>query len=84
MPMAFTGYGATMLSSILRNDRAVSVSIEIIRNFFRPGRMLADTAEIREKLKDMEKRYDENFRIVFEAIGQLFTEEEKPKTKIGF
>ena len=83
-PMAFTEHGVAMLSGVLQSERAVLVNIEIMRAFTKLRRMLADTVEIREKLNDMEKRYDENFRIVFEAIRQLFTEEEKPKTKIGF
>jgi hypothetical protein len=84
MPMAFTEQGVAMLSSVLRSDRAIKVNIQIMRTFTRLRKMLSTHEELKQKIEDLEKRYDENFRIVFEAIKQLFTEEEKPGSKIGY
>ena len=84
MPMAFTEQGVAMLSSVLRSDRAIEVNIQIMRTFTRLRKMLSTHEELKQKIEDLEKRYDENFRIVFEAIKQLFTEEEKPRPKIGY
>ena len=73
-----------MLSSVLRSDRAVLVNIQIIRSFTRLREMLAGHKDLQKKIEDMEARYDEQFRVVFEAIKQLLSEEEKPKKRIGF
>ena len=73
-----------MLSSVLRSDRAVLVNIQIIRTFTRLREMLAGHKDLQKKIEDMEARYDEQFRVVFEAIKQLLSEEEKPKKRIGF
>ena len=83
-PMAFTEQGVAMLSSVLNSHRAIQVNIEIIRAFTRLRRMLATHEELKEKIEAMEEKYDEQFRIVFEAIKQLLTEDDKPKKKIGY
>ena len=84
LPMAFTEQGVAMLSSVLSSERAVQVNIQIVRTFTKLRRMLATHEELKRKIENMEKQYDENFQIVFEAIKQLFNEEDKPKTKIGY
>jgi len=73
-----------MLSSVLKSDRAVLVNIQIMRTFTRLREMLAGHKDLQKKIEDMEARYDEQFRVVFEAIKQLLSEEEKPKKRIGF
>ncbi|MGB5619529.1 MAG: hypothetical protein WBM78_22015 [Desulfobacterales bacterium] len=73
-----------MLSSVLNSDRAIQVNIQIVRTFTRLRAMLATHEDIKRKIEAMEKKYDENFKIVFEAIKLLFDEEEKPKVKIGY
>jgi hypothetical protein len=83
-PYAFTEQGVAMLSSVLRSKRAVQVNIQIMRAFTKLRRMLETHKELKKKLEEMEKKYDEQFRIVFEAIKQLIAEEEKPKKKIGY
>lgn len=85
-PYAFTEQGVAMLSSVLRSDRAVGVNIEIIRAFVRLRQMLAGNAALSRKLNALEKKYDEQFRVVFDAIRQLMI---PPKTqskrgRIGF
>ena len=73
-----------MLSSVLKSDRAVLVNIQIMRTFTRLREMLAGHKDLQKKIEDMEARYDEQFRVVFEAIRQLLSEEKKPKKRIGF
>lgn len=83
-PMVFTEQGVAMLSSVLRSERAIEVNIAIMRAFVQMRQMLASHDDLRKKIEEMEERYDEQFKIVFQAIHQLLTEEEKPKRKIGF
>ncbi len=74
-----------MLSSVLRSDRAIQVNIQIMRAFTRLRQMLLSHDELKKKIEAMEKKYDENFKIVFEAIKQLIEVEDKPKKKrIGY
>jgi hypothetical protein len=84
LPMAFTEQGVAMLSSVLNSKRAIQVNIQIMRTFSQLRRMLETHKDLKRKIEAMEKKYDENFQIVFEAIKQLFDEEEKPKVKIGY
>ena len=81
---AFTEQGVAMLSSVLRSERAVEVNIAIMRAFVQLREMLASNVELSRKLKQMEKKYDEQFKIVFEAIRQLMASPETKKKKIGF
>ena len=82
--MAFTEQGVAMLSSVLRSDRAADVNIAIMRTFVQLRRLMDSNRELARKIAEMEKRYDEQFGTVFQAIQQLITEEEEPKRKIGF
>jgi len=83
-PYAFTEQGVAMLSSILNSPRAIKVNIEIMRAFVRLRRMLASHAELARKLDALEKKYDSQFKVVFEAIRQLMAPQEAPNKKIGF
>jgi ORF6N domain len=83
-PFAFTEQGVAMLSSYLNSDRAIQVNIQIMRIFSQLGRMLEIHKDLKRKIEEMEKKYDENFQVVFEAIKQLFDEEVKPRKKIGY
>ena len=71
-PLAFTEQGVAMLSSVLRSKRAVQVNIQIMRAFTKLRRMLETHKELKKKLEEMEKKYDEQFQIVFEAIRSGF------------
>jgi hypothetical protein len=82
--MAFTEQGVTMLSSVLRSDQAADVNIAIMRTFVQLRRLMDSNRELARKISEMEKRYDEQFRTVFQAIQQLIAEEEEPKRRIGF
>jgi hypothetical protein len=83
-PYAFTEQGVAMLSSVLRSPRAVLVNVEIMRTFVRLRRMLQANADLGRKLAALEKRYDAQFKVVFDAIRQLMAPLAKPKGRIGF
>jgi len=83
-PYAFTEQGVAMLSSVLRSKRAIQVNIEIMRTFVRLRRMLASHAELARKLEALEKRYDGQFKIVFDAIRELMRPPEPKRRPIGF
>jgi len=83
-PYAFTEQGVAMLSSVLRSQRAVQVNIEIMRAFIRLRQILASNAELSRKLEELEKKYDAQFKEVFEAIRELMTPPETKRRRIGF
>jgi hypothetical protein len=84
-PYAFTEQGVSMLSSVLNSERAIHVNIEIMRAFVRLRKMLSSNKELARKLDALEKKYDEHFKIVFDAIRELMTSPAQTKKgKIGF
>jgi hypothetical protein len=84
-PDAFTEQGVAMLSSVLRSKRAVHVNIEIMRAFVRLRRILASNEALARKLSELEAKYDEQFRVVFDAIRELMSlPEAGVKPPIGF
>lgn len=82
--LAFTEQGVAMLSSVLRSPRAVDVNIEIMRAFVRLRRMLLENADLARKLDALERKYDGQFRVVFEAIRELMEPASEPTRRIGF
>lgn len=85
LPYAFTEQGVAMLSSVLKSKRAVQVNIEIMRAFVRLRELLSTHKDLARKLEELEKRYDEQFAVVFRAIRELMTPPEPPpKRRIGF
>jgi hypothetical protein len=78
-PYAFTEQGVAMLSSVLRSKRAVQVNIEIMRAFVQLRKMVAAHKDLARKLATLEKKYDEQFKIVFDAIRELMTPPAKPR-----
>ena len=83
-PYAFTEQGVAMLSSVLRSPRAVQVNIEIMRAFIRLRQLLSSNRELERKLDVLEKKYDAQFKEVFEAIRRLMAPTEVKKRRIGF
>jgi len=84
LPYAFTEQGIAMLSSVLHSERAIRVNIEIMRTFVRIRQALASSDELTQRLNDIEKKYDAQFRVVFDAIRQLMTPAESKRRRIGF
>ena len=83
-PYPFTEQGVAMLSSVLRSKRAAQVNVEIMRTFVRLRRLLAENAGLARRLDDLEKKYDVQFKVVFDAIRQLMQPPEPKKKRIGF
>jgi hypothetical protein len=85
LPLAFTEQGVAMLSSVLNSKRAVRVNIDIMRAFVRLRQLLATHADLARKLGELEKKYDQQFAVVFEAIRELMEPpDEPPKGRLGF
>ena len=83
-PYAFTEQGVAMLSSVLNSERAIGVNIQIMRTFTKLREILATHKDLRQKIEAMEKKYDHQFKVVFDAIKQLMEPPPKPKRPIGF
>ena len=84
-PYAFTEQGVAMLSSVLRSARAVQVNIAIMRTFVRLREMLLSNAQLARKLVELERKYDAQFKVVFDAIRELMVPPDvPPKRRIGF
>lgn len=84
LPFVFTEQGVAMLSSVLKSDRAVQVNIAIMRAFVAVRQTLATNRSLARKLEDLERKYDSQFKIVFDAIRALMTSPDPPSRKIGF
>lgn len=83
-PLVFTEQGVAMLSSVLRSDKAVRVNVEIMRAFVRLRQMLATSAEFAARLTELEKKYDHQFAVVFDAIRQLAAPATTQKSEMGY
>jgi flagellar capping protein FliD len=83
-PFAFTEQGIAMLSSVLNSNIAVQVNIAILRTFVKLRQLLEDHKDLADKIKKLEQKYDEQFKIVFTAIQQMIKEDSKPRPKIGY
>jgi hypothetical protein len=87
-PYAFTEQGVAMLSSVLRSPRAVEVNIAIMRTFVQLRRLMDSNRQLARQIEAMEKKYDEQFAVVFEAIKRLVAEDDArratPRRRIGF
>ena len=84
LPYAFTEQGVSMLSSVLNSKRAIQVNIQIMRTFTQLREIIENNKDIRKKIEEMERKYDAQFKIVFEAIKHLIEPAVKPKRRIGF
>ncbi len=82
--MAFTELCVAMLSSVLKSEQAVKVNIAIMRAFVQLRKMATNYADLLHKIEDIEKKYDKQFVVVFEAIKQLMQPPDRTKRKIGF
>ncbi len=84
MPYVFTEQGVAMLSSVLKSKRAILVNVQIMRAFVQLREILNSNKALAEKLQQLEKKYDRQFKAVFDAIRQLMLPVEKSKKLIGF
>jgi hypothetical protein len=84
LPYAFTEQGVAMLSSVLRSPRAVEVNIAIMRTFVQLRRLMDTNRDLARKIEALEKKYDEQFGVVFAAIKELIAPPSPARKKIGF
>jgi hypothetical protein len=84
LPYAFTEQGVAMLSGVLKSRRAVLVNVEIMRTFVKLRQILSTHAELARKLEELEKKYDSQFRVVFDAIRELMSAEPGENRPVGF
>lgn len=83
-PYVFTEQGVAMLATVLNSDRAIHANIAIMRAFVKLREMIASHKDLAKRLDELEKKYDAQFKVVFDAIRQLMTPPETKKRKIGF
>lgn len=84
LPYVFTEHGAIMAANILNSERAVEASVQVVRAFVKLRQMLASNAELAKKVEALEKKYDAQFKVVFDAIRKLMLPPDAPKRNIGF
>ncbi len=85
LPYAFTQEGVAMLSSVLNSKRAIQANIQIMRAFVKLRELMATHDNLKKKIEEMEKKYDYQFKIVFDAIKQLLKPpKQEPKKQVGF
>jgi len=84
LPYVFTEQGVAMLSGVLNSDRAIRVNIQIMRAFSKIREMLHMHKELWRKIETMEKKYDGQFKAVFNALRELINSPKRPKRRIGF
>jgi phage regulator Rha-like protein len=84
LPFAFTEHGAVMLATVLNSAIAVQTSIQVVKAFIKLRVILATHKDLARKIEDMERKYDVQFRVVFDAIRELMRQPEPGKKKIGF
>lgn len=84
LPYAFTEHGALMAATVLNSPVAVQVSIEIVRTFVRLRQMLASNAELARRLDELEKKYESQFKVVFDAIRRLMAPPQPKPRPFGF
>ena len=83
-PIAFTEHGAVMLASILNSDTAIATSVEIVRAFIRLREIVATHKELMRRLDELERKYDGQFAVVFDAIRQLTRPAQSDKREMGY
>jgi len=84
LPFAFTEYGAVMLASVINTKIAIKASIQVVKAFVKLRQILADHKEFARKLESMEKKYDHQFKVVFDAIRELMDPPAPKRKPIGF
>jgi len=84
MPYVFTEQGVAMLSSVLKSKRAVQVNVAIMRTFVRLREFVLTNKELREKIEEIESKYDKQFKVVFEVIKKLIEPVTEEEREMGF
>ena len=83
-PFAFAEQGIAMLSGVLKSKRAIQVNVAIMRTFVQMRKLMLNYKDLEEKIEQLEKKYDENFNIIFKVIKQLIGDKNKPVRPVGY
>jgi hypothetical protein len=83
LPLVFTEQGVAMLSSVLKSEKAALVNIEIMRSFVKLRQLLSSNKDLSRRLDELERKYDSQFKAVFDAIRQLMQPPDPPRRRIG-
>jgi hypothetical protein len=84
LPNAFTEHGAIMAANVLNSERAIQMSVVVVRAFVALRRGALGSADLARRLDELEARHDRQFGVVFEAVRRLMAPPEAPKRRIGF
>ncbi len=84
LPYVFTEQGIAMLSSVLKSKRAILVNVQIMRTFVQLREILISNKDLARKLENLEKKYDHQFKVVFDAIREIMTPPKNNQKRIGF
>ena len=84
MPYAFTEHGAIMAATVLNSPKAIQMSIAVVTAFVKLRRMALSVEALARKVAALENKYDDSFKLVFQAIRELMAPPERPRRKIGF
>jgi intracellular sulfur oxidation DsrE/DsrF family protein len=84
LPMVFTEQGVSMLSSVLKSKQAMKVNISIMRAFVQMRHLLEGNKDLSRKINELEKKYDGQFSMIFDAIKSLIHQKQQPRERIGF
>jgi len=87
VPFVFTEHGAAMLASILNSPTAIEASIKVVRAFVKMRSILALHQDLSERVKELEKvadKFNQDFRVIFQLLGEIKRDPKFLKRKIGF
>jgi hypothetical protein len=84
LPYVFTEHGALMAANVLKSEKAIEASIYVVRAFAKLREMIASHKDLARRLAELEKKYDSQFKVVFDAIRQLMEPAESKPRRIGF
>ena len=84
MPLAFTEYGAIQAANVLRSAKAVQMSVYVVRAFIKMRELMIEHKDVMQKIAHLERKYDHQFKMVFDALRELMTPPAKTKRRIGF
>ena len=84
IPLAFTEHGVIMAANVLHSEQAIEASVQVVRAFIKLREMLVAHKDLARKLNELEKKYDHQFAVVFDAIRQLMAPPSRPPKRIGF
>jgi hypothetical protein len=84
LPFVFTEHGTIMLANVLKSETAIQASILVVRAFVQLRSIIETNKDLAKKIEELESKYDQQFQVVFEAIKQLISKENKPRKKIGY